>query len=292
MSLMPQPNCFSRDRVRFSTAPPFSSARRETIRVWVLAGLFVAAILVQPAISLADPVAVRYPEGSVHGFLALRTMEGKTLAAGDLIQTVKGDRVASHLVFRFKDGSIDDETTTFSQRGSFRLLTDHHIQKGPAFPHPTDTLIDASAGQVTVRYLEKGQEKVASDHIDLSEDLGNGILLNILKNIQPTNKAKVSYVAAAPKPRVVKLSIEPQGDETFVVAGSRRKATRFVIKVELGGFTGAIAPMVGKQPPDTNVWIAGGQVPAFVKLEGPLYQGGPSWSIEMTSPVWSRTPAR
>jgi hypothetical protein len=72
---------------------------------------------------------VRYREGSVHGFLALRTMEGKTLAAGDLIQVVRGDRVVSHLVFRFKDGSIDDETAVFTQSGNFRLISDHHIQK-------------------------------------------------------------------------------------------------------------------------------------------------------------------
>jgi hypothetical protein len=276
-------------RVAVAKGPLICRARGGTVRCWT--HLLVGAMLIHLGVSLADPVAVRFPEGSVRGFLVLRTAEGKTLAAGDLFQTVKGDRVASHLVFRFKDGSIDDETTTFSQRGNFRLLSDHHIQKGPAFPHPMDTLIDVSSGQVTVRYSENGEEKVASEHLDLPEDLGNGILLNILKNIQPTAKqTKVSYVAATPKPRLVKLSIEPHAEETFLVADSSNKATRFVVKVELGGIAGAIAPLVGKQPADTNVWIAGGRVPAFVKLEGPLYQGGPSWSIELTSPVWKRAP--
>jgi hypothetical protein len=51
-----------------------------------------------------------------------------------------------------------------------------------------------------------------------------------------------------------------------------------------------IAPLVGKQPADTDVWVAGGEAPAFVKSEGPLYLGGPIWSIEMTSPVWRRAP--
>jgi hypothetical protein len=33
------------------------------------------------------------------------------LAVGDLFEVVRGDRVTSRLIFRFKDGSVDDETT-------------------------------------------------------------------------------------------------------------------------------------------------------------------------------------
>jgi hypothetical protein len=59
-----------------------------------------------------------------------------------------------------------------------------------------------------------------------------------------------------------------------------------IIKVEIGGVAGLVSSLVGKQPQDTHVWILGGDAPAFVKLEGPLYQGGPTWRIEPTSPVW------
>ena len=45
----------------------------------------------------------------------------------------------------------------------------------------------------------------------------------------------------------------------------QHKATRFNVKVELGGIVGMIAPVVGKQPADTNVWVAGGEAPALVK---------------------------
>jgi hypothetical protein len=152
-------------------------------------------------------------------------------------------------------------------------------------------LINASSGQVTVRFKDNGHDKVETDRLDVPPDLANGIVLNVLKNIpHDATETKVSYVAATPKPRLVKLSITPQGEEAFLVAGSGRKATRFVVKVELGGITGMIAPLLGKQPADTNVWIAGGQAPAFVKLEGPLCLGGPIWSIEMTSPVLQRAP--
>jgi len=235
-------------------------------------------------------VPVRHMEGTVHGFLAVRTMEGETIAAGDLLQVVQGDRLVSNLIFHFKDGSVDDETTVFSQHHDFRLISDHHVQKGPSFPHPMDVLIDASSGQVTVRSYEDGKEKVETDHLDLQPDVANGLLLDLLKNIPPhAPETKVSYVAATPKPRLVKLSIKPEGEETFWAAGVRHIATRFTLKVELGGVAGIVAPVLGKQPKDTHVWILGGRAPAFVRMEGQFYEGGPIWKIELTSPIWRKS---
>lgn len=253
--------------------------------------VILVATLLQPVSLPAEPVAVKYTEGCVRGFLALRTPDGKLLAEGDLFQTIHGERAVSHLTFHFKDGSIDDETAVFSQRGHFRVIRDHHIQRGPVFQKPTDMLIDAATGQVTVRYKDKNQEKVETEHLDLPPDLANGIMLDVLKNISPdTKETKLSYVAADPKPRLVQLSIKPAGEETFSVARTPHKAMRFTVKVELGGLTGVIAPLIGKQPADASVWVSAGEVPAFVKLEGPLYLGGPTWTVEMTSPVWRRAP--
>lgn len=257
-------------------------------RIWETIGRLVVLSLLIGGVS-AEPVKVRYLEGAVHGFLALRTLDGQILASGDLTQTVKGNRAVSHLRFRFRDGSIDDETAVFSQRGTFRLISDHHVQTGPAFPSPTDVRINAATGQVTVRYEEKGKTKVETEHLDLPPDVSNGIILDVLKNISPGSKeTKLSYVAATPKPRLVHLSITPQGSETFLVAGVPNKATKFGIQVELGGISGLIAPFVGKRPENIYVWIARGQAPAFVKSEQFLYLGGPMLSIEMTSPVWRK----
>jgi len=98
----------------------------------------------------------------------------------------------------------------------------------------------------------------------------------------------LSYVGADPEPRLVHLSITPQGEQTFSVADAHHKAIRFRVRVEIGGIAGVIAPLTGKQPADTTVWISVGAVPTFVKSEGPPYVGGPIWSIELTSPVWGR----
>ena len=121
----------------------------------------------------------------MHGFLALRTLEGVALADGDLVQTARGERVTARLVFRFKDGSIHDETAVFSQRQVFRLISDHLVQKGPTFPQPLDMTIDAVKGDVVVRYTDDhGEQKTESEHLDVPPDLANGLILTLLKNVR------------------------------------------------------------------------------------------------------------
>jgi hypothetical protein len=258
------------------------------IRSSVLAGVLTWALLLPSPILSQSPVAVLYTEGLVHGFLVLRTLEGNALAEGDVTEVARGDRVTSHLVLRFKDGSVNEETVVFSQRHTFRLVSDHLVQKGPAFKQPMDVSVDGSTGQVTVRYTDDaGKEKTVTDRLRLPADVSNGMVLTLLKNIRPdVSLTTLSMVAAAPKPRLVKLLISPEGEESFSAGGSARKATRYVVKVDIGGVAGVVAPIVGKQPQDTHVWILGGDAPSFVKSEGPLYPGGPIWRIELASPNW------
>jgi hypothetical protein len=234
-------------------------------------------------------VAVQHPEGLVHGFLELRTLEGANLADGDLIQNVRGDRVTSRLIFHFKDGSTYDDTAIFSQRGSFRLLSDHLIEQGAAFEHPMDLLVNGSTGEATVTYTEGGKEKTETERLQLPPDVANGIVLVLLKNIRPdTPEIKLSMVVATPKPKLVRLGITPQGEETFSAGNATHKAMHYVVKAELGGLSGAFASLLGKEPPDTHVWILQGEAPAFIKMEGPLALGGPVWRMELMSPVWPR----
>ena len=239
--------------------------------------------------SVAEPVTVRYAEGLVHGFLTLRTLDGGLVANGDLLQSAKGSRVTSRLVFRFKDGSLLGETAVFSQHGHFRLITDHLVQKGPAFPKPLEMSIDRASGRVIVRYADDdGTPKVEDEKMDLPADLANGLVLTLLKNVRPEAPPRsLSMVAATPKPRLVKLAITAGGQERFSTGNAARSATHYIVKVEIGGLAGLMAPLLGKQPVDSHVWILGGEAPAFVKFEGPLSVGAPPWRIELASPVWS-----
>ena len=256
----------------------------------------VAVLLLGPVASgalRAETVAVAYPEGVVRGFLLLKSLDGAVVANGDLTQSARGDRVTSRLVFHFKDGSLQDETCVFSQSGRFQLVSDHLVQRGPSFPDPIDVWVDAKGGQVKVRYREDGKEKTLEERMEMPADLANGMVLTLLKNLPPGPDAPtVSMVVATPKPRLVKLVVTRVGDEPFAVARRSYSATRFRVHVDIGGLAGVVAPLIGKQPKDTAVWIVGGDAPGFVQSEGPFFQGGPIWRMELAAPDYPRPEGR
>src|ERR1700722_2170326 len=206
------------------------------IRSLALVVLVTWTLLLPSRVLSQSPVAVQYTEGVERGFLVLRTLEGNILAEGDSTQFARGDRVTAHTILRFKDGSINEETVVFSQRHVFRLVSDHQVQKGPAFKQPMDVSVDGLTGQVTVRYTDNdGKEKTVTDRLKLPSNVSNGMVITLLKNIRPdVPLTTLSMVAAAPKPRLVKLLISPEGEESVSAGGSSHKATRYVVKVDIG----------------------------------------------------------
>jgi hypothetical protein len=261
------------------------------IRSKLSASLFFCSVIFQQSAAFADPVAVRHTQGLLHGFLTLKTTDGQTIADGETTQVASGSRVTTRLILHFKDGSLLDETTVFTQRGVFRLVSDHLIQKGPSFKTSSDTTIDAASGKVVVKYTDdKGKAGVATEQMKLPPDLANGLLPMLLNDVAPTTqRTTLSMVVTTPKARLVKLVITPQGEEPFSIGGLAHKATHFVVKIDIGGVAGVVAPIVGKQPPDTHIWMLGGGAPVFIKSEGPLEDGGAIWRIELAgSPVFKK----
>jgi hypothetical protein len=251
-----------------------------------------AIVLVSVSFPSAEPVPVRYLEGLTHGFLSLKTLDGRLLGSGDLIQTVRGDRVTSRLVLRYKDGSVNDETTVFSQRKEFLMLSDHLIQKGRAFKQPLEMRMDRSTGVVTVHYTnEKGEPKVEEERMSFPPDLANGVMLALTKNLRPEALPNVSLIALTPKPMLVKIKFAAAGSDSFSFAGSTRKAIHYVLKVDIGGIKGLAAKVFGKQPPDSHIWVTEGDAPTFVRAETPIATGDPPSVIELSGPVWKGAPA-
>src|SRR5262249_27791811 len=174
---------------------------------------------------------VKFPEGSLHGFLILRNESGEPIASGDLTQKFDGRQVTSHLLLHFRDGSSQEETAVFTQRKTFRLLADHLIQKGPAFKRPMDLLIDRQTGQVTVRTTgDDGKEQLTRDRMQLPPDLANGFISVLLKNAAAESREgelALSLIVATPRPRLVKLVVSRAGNDSFALGGVSRKAAHY-----------------------------------------------------------------
>lgn len=252
-------------------------------------GIALAAMALSSAAS-AEPIAVKHTQGAMRGFLVMRSEDGKVIGSGEMSQIARGDEVTMRLMYTFLDGSIDDETTTFTQRGTFRLVRDHHVQHGPYFQKPVDILVDARTGMVTNRTVDKdGKVKVENTHMDLPTDLANGFIGTLLLNV-PHNAApfEVGMLAASGNGRLIKIAISAEGEQPFHVAGRTLKATVFRMHPVLGGVAGVIAPLIGKEPKDVMVWVLEGEAPAVVRIVGQFGEGGAVISSELMGNSFGR----
>jgi hypothetical protein len=250
--------------------------------------LVLVTALVWPSPLAADPVSARFVEGAVHGFLMLRTVDGVLLAQGDLLQVNRGGKVESRMVFRFKDGSVFDETVEFTQQRVFNMQRYRLVQRGPVFTEDTEISLERASGKYRVKTKARkdGQEKVLDGTLDLPQDVYNGMILTIVKNLGKGASETVHIVAFTPKPRLIKLELAPAGEHKVLIGELAKTASHYVLKPRLGTWLKLFAKLLGRMPPDYHAWIVTDEVPAFVRFEGPLYTGGPIWRIEVTSPRW------
>jgi hypothetical protein len=215
--------------------------------------------------------------------MVVRSENGKIIARVEFTQEVQGDEVTMGLFYHFFDGSIDDETTTYTQRGAFQLVRNHHIQKGPSFTKPVDFAVEAATGNATSRTVDRnGKVQIETEHIDVPDDLANGFVGTLLLNVLPdTAPFRVGLLAPVNGGRLIRLLISPEGEKPFQKTGQPLKATVFRIHPELGGILGVIARLLGLLPKDVMVWVWEGDAPAVVRVVGQQGGYGPVLSSEL-----------
>ncbi|MGH7529765.1 MAG: hypothetical protein ACREMN_05235 [Gemmatimonadales bacterium] len=235
-------------------------------------------------------VPVRWAEGTLHGFLELRTLSDSLLAHGAQLQIPRDTHIESRLEFDFGDGSVFRESVTFTQRGVFALQRYHLVQRGNAFAVDLDAQLDHTGEYVVqTRSHEDGKEERFTGRLDVPADLYNGLIPVIAKNLPPDHGSTVHVVAFTPQPRVIELELIPEATNPLRFGSRTATTVHFTLKPHLGLLLGIGAALTGKSPPDSHLWIVTEDVPAFVRFEGPLYEG-PVWRINLTTPRWPETP--
>jgi len=231
----------------------------------------------------AEAIFVRHTQHPTHRFMLARSEAGKIIASCEFSQAVQGDEVTMRLTYKFVDGSIDDETTTYRQQGTFRLVRNHHVQRGPFFVRPVDFTVEAATGVATSRRADKnGNIHVESNRIDLPDDLANGFVGTVVLNAaRDTTPFRVGLLAPIGDGRLIQLLISSEGVQPFHMTGQALSATVFRIHPELGGVVGVIARLIGLQPKDVMVWVLEGEEPAVVRIVGQLGGYGPVVSSEL-----------
>ena len=252
---------------------------RQSLRA--LVSLLLVSLLGVNALGAA-PVRVRFPEASMRGFLAIRTLPGALIGHGELQQKMRGNEIDSRLSLHFKDGSVHDETTTHTQGGVLRLESYALTQRGPSFPG-AEIAFDRKSGRYRAKTRERAgsPEESASGEFEMPADLYNGMALLLLKNMAPGELTTGQLAAFTPKPRLLRMELRREGEDRVTFAGDPKQATRFLVDLEVGGVTGVVASLIGKNPPDLRYWLVLGGTPAFVRFEGPMFLNGPVWRVEM-----------
>lgn len=209
--------------------------------------MVAAAVLCHAVAGEAAPVKVRLAEGSTRGFLVVKTMQGVPIAYGELRQTPRDGLIESVFALSFKDGSVREETVAFSQKEVLRLEAYRLQQRGASFPK-MEVSFDRTSGRyrATVQQERDDEPKSADGKLEM-----------------PPRMAIFT-----PTPRLIRMDVRPEGEERVFVGGHARPTVRYLVNLELGGVTGAIAALAGKDPPDFLYWLVTGPVPAFVRFQG------------------------
>jgi len=234
-------------------------------------------------VATAEQVEVQHKQTLMHQFMDARAENGKILGRAEFTQVVQGDEVTMRLRYQFFDGSIDDETTTYRQQGTFQLVRDQHIQKGPFFTRPVDFTVDGTTGTATsITTDKKGRVHTTSEHMDLPKDLSNGFVGTLLVNVsRNTRPFRVSLLVPVNGGRLIHIQISSEGERPFQMGGQNLKATVFRIHPDLGRIVGLFARMLGLQPQDVMVWVLEGEQPEVVRIFGQLGGSGPVVSSEL-----------
>jgi hypothetical protein len=237
----------------------------------------------------AARIAVRFPEGTTHGFLLVRSPAGEIIGHGEMTQVVKeGDLVESHLVFTFKDGSLHDELVIFSQHRVFSMLRYHLVQRGPSFPDQIEVSIDRRTAEYEVRSKagEEGKQEALAGAFTLPDDVYNGIFVTMLLNMPKGASETVNFLAFTPTPEIIKLELRLVGVHPVRIGDQTRKAVQYVFKPDVGMIRELLGKATGKLPAHFHYdcWILEDEVPSFVQFEGPLQLMGPIVRIELASP--------
>ena len=203
----------------------------------------------------AASIEIVYPEGVSEGFVTLKSKDGKKLANGELSQLTTGaDRLASRLTFRFTDGSLYDETVTFSQKKHLAMLSYQLNQRGPAFPEPLTISLNGETGQYQVRRHEQAKtEQTISGRIDLPADIYNGMTITALKNLRGKTGASIHMVVFNPEPKIYEIDLQlVEHEETRNTNQMEVKATAayYLLTPKLRWFMSALASLVRKRSLD------------------------------------------
>ena len=227
------------------------------------------------AAASAGAVDLKWREGTVRGFPVLVDPgSGQVVAQGDYTQRVSGNRLFVTTAFDFGDGRKVEERTEFVQGKQLVQKQWHWTETVGGAPQRLFE-VDFDTGEAHAMKVEKGERKEWKGKVQVTpgETFGGGgfafALKNLAEQLKGGDSVELSAVAFTPQPRVVKVKVLGQGQDTVRLTGRSLPAEHLVIQPEI--------PWIAKpfvHAPDNHLWFHRGTPPTFLRADGPLMEPG------------------
>lgn len=219
------------------------------------------------ALSAAQPVLVRHPLGTLHGFPSMSDERGHLLADGELTQQVTGDEVVAVVRWRFADGRRVEERDVFRAgatlvQEAFRWVEVKSGEEQRRFEVDFSTGHASSAVRGASGHVDRDVE-----HLDLPPGrsfagYGTAVAVSQLA-LGPGGEADLTFVAFTSKPRTVKLEVRRDREPVAVAVEGREVACdRFTLHPALPFPISLFA-----HPKDAHLWFTHAAPPALVRAE-------------------------
>src|SRR5256885_4660622 len=99
-------------------------------------------------------------------------------------------------------------------------------------------------------------------------DLYNGMTLVLLKNSAPGAGVSGQMAVFGPKPRLIKMELIHEGEDTIRVGPITKTAWRYLVKLEIGGGASACRRAGAQDPPGVRARRAGRATPRGQRFQG------------------------
>ena len=134
-----------------------------------------------------------------------------------------------------------EQTTVYSQRQRFRLISDRVVQKGPAFPQPLEMSVDGTTGEVKVSYQDEQRptpnrnrtfrrarrSRERNRHEAVDERAAGGDAEKLLAHRRDAEAANGETGGHAERPgTILDRRLGPPGDASRAESGNRRRGRR------------------------------------------------------------------
>ena len=144
------------------------------------------------------------------------------------------------------------------------------FKRDHSFLIPLQVFIDARTGHVSTRTTGKdGKGEFSTPILNCRSTSPMAWFPLSLKTWAGPTQKQSPWSSPRPGP-LVQLVISKIGEDNYSLVGFTRKATHYEIKIELGGIAGVVAPLIGKAPPNIEIWAVTGEAPTFVGTRPPL----------------------